>query len=312
MRVLFAGSSDIAVPSLEKAASGFELIGVLTNPDRTTGRGRKVLPNPVAAKAQELGLHLIQPETLRGGILSEIGELKADILAVFSYGRIFGPRFLSLFPMGGINVHPSLLPKYRGSSPVLTAILNGDSQTGITVQRINLEMDTGNILNQQIIPLKGNETTESLSSYISVAGGDLLIKTLNEIENNSISETVQSTEGVTYCSKISREDGRIDWNESSELIYRKIRAFTPWPRSFTVFSGKKLIILEGKPYRGKTELSGAPGTVLGFDKSEGILIQTGNGILAAATLQLQSKKANDWKSFLNGTKHFIGSVLGGE
>ncbi len=312
MRVLFAGSSEIAVPSLEKVAFGHELVGVLTNPDRVTGRGRRIISNPLKAKAMDLGLRIIQPESLRGSVLDEIGELKSDLLVVFSYGRIFGPRFLSLFPMGGVNVHPSLLPRYRGSSPILTAILNGDSETGITVQRINLEMDTGAILNQQIIPLKGDETTESLSRYISEAGGDLLLRTLDEIAGSCITERAQGSDGVSYCSKITKDEGRIDWSESMEIIDRKIRAYTPWPRAYTSFKDKKLVILEGEPFRGRIDCSGIPGTVLGFDKSNGILIQTGNGILSVKTLQLQSKKVNDWKSFLNGTKFFIGSVLGGE
>lgn len=312
MRIVFAGSPEIAVPSLVSVSSKFDVVGVLTNPDKVTGRGRKIVSNPVKAKALGLGLKIIEPSsTLGSDVRSEIKELNPDILVVFAYGRIFGPKFLSLFPLGGVNVHPSLLPRYRGSSPILTAILNGDNETGITVQRINLEMDTGAILNQQSLHLSGKESTESLSDLASVKGSDLLIKTLGEIESGREIEREQGEHGISYCSRIVKEDGLIDWNLSAVEIDRKIRAYTPWPKAYTGFKEKNLMLLEGDVFTKETDLSGEPGRVLGFDKSDGILIQTGNGILAIRSLQLQSRKANDWKSFINGTQNFIGCVLGG-
>lgn len=311
MRIVFAGSPDIAVPSLIEVASNFNVVGVLTNPDKVTGRGRKIIPNPVKTKAMELGLEIIQPNRLGSEARSETKKLDADILVVFAYGRIFGSKFLSLFPLGGVNVHPSMLPRYRGSSPILTAVLNGDTETGITIQRINLEMDTGAILNQQPISLAADASTESLSNIVSVLGPDLLVRTLKEIESGRVTEKEQGMQNISYCSKIVKEDGHIDWNESAVQIDRKIRAYTPWPKAYTEFNNKNLMLLEGTVFIKETDLSGGPGRVLGFDKSAGILIQTGNGILAIKSLQLQSKKANDWKSFLNGTKDFIGSVLGG-
>lgn len=312
MRIVFAGSPKIAVPSLVSVSSEFEVVGVLTNPDKVTGRGRKIIPNPIKTKAMELGLKIIETSsTLGSNIRSEIKELNADILVVFAYGRIFGPKFLSIFPMGGVNVHPSLLPRYRGSSPILTAILNGDNKTGITIQRINFEMDTGAILNQQSISIKDKESTESLTEFVSVTGSELLIKTLSEIDSGCEIEREQGEDDISYCSKIVKEDGKVDWNESAVLIDRKIRAYTPWPKVFTGFSGKSLMLLEGGVFVKETDLSGEPGEVLGFDKIDGILIQTGNGILAIKSLQLQSRKAINWKSFINGTQSFIGCVLGG-
>lgn len=311
MRIIFAGSSDIGVLSLVKAASNFDVVGVLTNPDKVTGRGRKTTANPIKAKAMGIGIEIIQPYTLGSDARREIKKLNPDILVVFAYGRIFGPKFLSLFPLGGVNVHPSLLPRYRGSSPIPTAILNGDTETGITVQRINLDMDTGAILNQQFISLTGEESTESLSSLASIKGAAILVKTLKEIDSGRVTEREQGESGISYCSKIVKEDGHIDWNESADRIDCKIRAYTPWPKAYTEFKEKKLMLLKGAVFKGETNLSGEPGRVLGFDKSAGILIQTGNGILAIKSLQLQSKKANDWKSFINGTQNFIGSVLGG-
>ncbi|RKX86534.1 MAG: methionyl-tRNA formyltransferase [Spirochaetes bacterium] len=311
MRVVFAGSPEIAVPSLEKVALNFDIVGVLTNPDKVTGRGRKIKFNPVKTKAVELNLNVLQPHSLNSEVRNTIISLKPDILVVFAYGKIFGPKFLSMFPMGGVNVHPSLLPKYRGSSPILSAIINGENETGISIQRINLEMDTGALLNQQFIKLSGNETTESLSSFVSAEGAEIVVKTLKAIESGSINEKEQDHNLATYCTKINKEDGKINWNESAVQIYRMIRAYTPWPKAFTQYKDKSLMILEGSVFNGETDLSGEPGKVLGFDKDNGILIQTGDGILVVKFLQLQSKKANDWKSFINGTQNFIGSVLGG-
>jgi len=311
MRVVFAGSPEIAVPSLEKVALNFDIVGVLTNPDKVTGRGRKIKFNPVKTKAVELNLNVLQPHSLNSEVRNTIISLKPDILVVFAYGKIFGPKFLSMFPMGGVNVHPSLLPKYRGSSPILSAIINGENETGISIQRINLEMDTGALLNQQFIKLSGNETTESLSSFVSAEGAEIVVKTLKAIESGSINEKEQDHYLATYCTKINKEDGKINWNESAVQIYRMIRAYTPWPKAFTQYKDKSLMILEGSVFNGETDLSGEPGKVLGFDKDNGILIQTGDGILVVKFLQLQSKKANDWKSFINGTQNFIGSVLGG-
>lgn len=312
MRIVFAGSPDIAVSSLEKTALNFDIAAVLTNPDKVTGRGRRIKFNPVKTKALELDLTILQPETLGSEIRNQIVSLKPDILVVFAYGKIFGPKFLSIFPMGGVNVHPSLLPKYRGSSPILSSILNGDSETGISIQRINLEMDTGAILTQELIKLSGEETTESLSSFVSSKSADILIKTLQDVETGNICEIEQDESLATYCTKLIKEDGEINWNESAVQIDRKIRAYTPWPKAYTLYKDKKLLILKGCPFLKETDLNGEPGTVLGFDKSDGILIQTGEGLLAVSFLQLQSKKAIDWKSFINGTQNFTGCVLGGE
>ncbi len=311
MRIVFAGSPEIALPSLVELSLNFDIAAVLTNPDKITGRGRKVQFNPVKAKALELGLKVIQRETLDRIARDEIIKLNPDLLVAFAYGKIFGPLFLSLFPMGGVNVHPSLLPKYRGSSPILTAVLNGDNKTGITIQRINLEMDTGSVLKQKTIMLNGNETTESLSKLVSEESPELLVSCIKNLESGIITERIQDESKASYCKKITKGDGLINWKESAVLIDRKIRAYFPWPKAYTFFNDKKLMILQGKPLDDSSQLPVVPGRVLGFDKSNGILIQTGNGVLSVQLLQLQSKKANNWKSFINGMQNFTGSVLGG-
>ncbi len=313
MRILYAGTPDIAVPSLERVAAEFDVCGVLTNPDKMKGRGKKVLPPPVKIKALELGIPVFQFPSLRSEAREAVSSLNPDILVVFAYGRIFGPRFLSLFKYGGVNVHPSLLPKYRGSSPILSAILNGEKETGITVQRIALEMDTGDILSQVKLPLTGKETTLSLSETASEMGAELLVKVLHSIEDGNVQAVPQNDLEATYCGKIEKKDGLINWLESAEQIERKIRAFNPWPVCYTFTGGKRLNILEAEiaDYNRSNSGNGTPGKILGVDKNKGILIQTGNGVIAVRKLQLQSKKAMDWKTFKNGMPKIIGSVLGG-
>ena len=311
MRILFAGTPEIAVPSLEKAAAEFEVCGVLTNPDKVQGRGKKILPPPVKVKAMELGIPVFQFSKLRSDSRKVITALGPDILAVFAYGRIFGPKFLSLFKYGGINVHPSLLPKYRGSSPLLSAILNGDKESGITVQQIALEMDSGDILTQMRFPLTGKETTLSLSKYAAVKGADLLVEVLHRIDEGTADAVPQNDAEASYCGKVEKSDGMIDWGETAEIIERKIRAFNPWPVCYTFLDGRRLNIFEAEIAEGGKSGTDLPGKILGVDKNHGILVQTVNGILAVQKLQLQSKKAMDWKTFINGMPKIIGLVLGG-
>ncbi len=311
MRILFAGTPQIAVPSLERTALEFNVCGVLTNPDRVQGRGKKISPSPVKMKALELGIPVFQFETLNEEARKEIEKINPDIMVVFAYGKIFGPRFLSIFKLGGVNIHPSLLPKYRGSSPILTAILNGDPQTGITVQKIALKMDTGDILSQVTIPLTGKETTLSLTNYASKRGAELIVDVLHRIGNGDINPVPQDESSATYCRKIEKSDGFIRWNEQVSVIERKIRAFNPWPGSYTFLDDKRLSIIEAEVFKSESIQPLIPGKVLGVDKNHGILIQTIDGVLAVHTLQLQAKRAMDWKTFLNGMPKIIGSVLGG-
>ncbi|NEP83818.1 MAG: methionyl-tRNA formyltransferase, partial [Okeania sp. SIO3B3] len=198
MRILFAGSPEIAVPSLELLAeSQHEIVGVLTNPDAVRGRGRNACVTHVKEMAEELDLHIIQPRKLDAAVREEIASLKPDILVAVAYGKIFGPKFLSLFPKGGLNLHPSLLPKYRGCSPVNAAILHGEAETGVTIQRLALAMDSGDILKQEIYPLKGDETADRLLDTFSEIGAGLLLETLDELEKGPVQGLVQDEGQVT-------------------------------------------------------------------------------------------------------------------
>jgi methionyl-tRNA formyltransferase len=259
---------------------------------------------------------ILKPEKLDAQAREEVAALGAELLVSFAYGRIFGPKFLALFPRGGLNIHPSLLPKYRGASPISAAILNRDRETGVTVQRLALEMDAGDILAQERIPLSGQETTGSLSESAAERGAVLLLRVLEELVRGGLSPCPQNGEEASYCPLISKDEGAIDWTRDALDIDARIRAYTPWPLSWTSHGGQTLFILEGSPVAPGTvavvpEAGAAvpPGTVLGIDKNRGILVQTGDGVFAVRRLQYRTKKALPWKDFLNGAKDLIGARL---
>ena len=330
MKVLFAGSPAIAIPSLralsdlELEGEGVFLAGVLTNSDSKRGRSGRDEPTEVSAAATELdefrkekGLKPIpqlKPEKLDEQARKEVAALSPDLLVSFAYGRIFGPRFLALFPMGGVNIHPSLLPKYRGASPIPAVILAREKETGICIQKLALEMDAGDILAVDRFQLSGRETTQSLSESAAQRAAQLLRELLSDFHGKSAGARPQEG-GIVYCREIKKEEGLIDWGKSAVEIDARIRAFTPWPLSFTCLGRDTLYMLETEPETymktfSETDNAAPPGTVLGTDKSRGILIQTSDGILAVSSLQWQAKKALDWKAFCNGARGFIGSRLG--
>ncbi len=313
MRVFFAGTPSIAVPALELLSRDHQVVGVLTNPDRGCGRGQEIACCPIKLEADDLGLTTFQPETLDEEFINSVKALKPDILAVVAFGKIFKKDFIDIFPHGGLNVHPSLLPKYRGASPIQSAMLSGDSETGVSIQRLAPKMDSGAILKQERYVYRGDETGDSLTVYFAERGAELLSQVITEIENGTAVETEQDDNDATYCSYINKTDGNINWQDSAAAIERRMRAFTPWPGIYTFFGDKKLNILEATVYNSENDSAetGTPGKVVGIDRNNGILVQTGEGILAVQKLQLQSKKALDWKSFVNGVKDFADAELGG-
>ncbi|MDR0554052.1 MAG: methionyl-tRNA formyltransferase [Treponema sp.] len=328
MRILFAGSPEIAVPTLKTliklSEDGIcELAGALTTPDAPPSGRAPPEPSAVGRAALTEGAGgrppvVLKPEKLDAPAREAVRALKPDLLVSFAYGKIFGPKFLAIFPQGGINIHPSLLPKYRGPSPIQAAILGRDAETGISVQRLTAEVDAGDILAQATIPLLGRETAPVLSGIAAQGGAALLAEIIPRLqEDPSLPGRPQDHDQATYCSLITREDGRIDWNRAAEEIDARIRAFDPWPLCYTRHGDRELYILAGRPYEGSSGgISGkgepaefSPGTVLGIDKDAGILIQTGNGIFAVIRLQYRAGKALDWRAFLNGARNFIGVWL---
>jgi methionyl-tRNA formyltransferase len=337
MRVLFAGSPGIAVPALNAAArlseknKDFKLAGLLTNPDSPRGRSGKPEPTECAAAFGQFSSDpktVLKPEKLDSAARTHVTDLKPDLLVSFAYGKIFGPKFLELFPLGGINVHPSLLPKYRGPTPIPAAIINQESETGITIQRIAAQMDSGDILAQEKIPLGGRETTASLNEIMAIKASELLPAVLMSIAAGTLQSRVQDHNAATYCALIDKGDGLIDWRLTAGEIDAKIRAFDPRPLSWTMNGDMHIFILKAESLETNDEESGhsqklepsvrvsfengskLPGCILGKCSDKGIIIQTGGGILAVSVLQYQAKKAMEWKAFLNGARNFIGTILG--
>jgi methionyl-tRNA formyltransferase len=313
MKILFAGSPGIAVPTLESISKDFKIVGVLTNPDSQQGRGKKLRATPVKQKALDLGLRVLEFDHLYAEARKAVRELNPDLLVSFAFGRIFGPKFIDLFRLGGVNVHPSLLPEFRGSTPIQAAILNGNTKTGITIQKIAMEMDTGDILRQTEFELSGTETTQSLSQKVAALAPGLLSEVLHTVAEGNFHAQPQNDRVASYCGQIHKDDARIDWDESAQQISRKIRAYYPWPKAETVYGEQKLMITfaleEIKDVPLEMPEDPIPGTVLAAVKKRGVYIQTGKGLLRVERLQLQSKKEMDAFSFLNGNPGFVGSLL---
>ena len=312
---------------------GWKIAGVLTNPPSAKGRHKELLPTDVAALAQENGIPVFCPQKLDAAAREQIAAFGFDALVCFAYGKIFGPKFLSLFKAGGVNVHPSLLPKYRGATPVPQAILNCDSETGVTVQALALGMDEGEILAQEKIALDGTETSDFLLDKSAVIAADLLDGLLTKAFQNGAADVLQkgrAQEGeASYTKIILKEDALINWNDSAKKIAAAIRAYTSEPGAWTRIggeTGETLKILKAFPLDEECSQdqnaaaslgqsadfvsAAAPGTVAAFDKRLGILVKCGQGFLCVTELQRQQKKAMGYKDFMNGARDFVGTRLG--
>jgi methionyl-tRNA formyltransferase len=325
LNVLFAGSPECSAIALEAVARSHRVVAVLTNPPAPQGRSLDLVPTPVEATARRLiaegviarGTPILAPAKITQDVRDAIAIAKPDAMACFAYGKIFGPKTLALFPLGALNLHPSLLPRWRGCAPVPAAILARDAETGVTIQKMALEMDSGDIVMQERIPLDGRETSQSLLDKAARIGAPLLAEALDRLERGAIVGVKQDESKATYCAMLRKDDGEIDWNEKAADIDARIRAFHPWPGAFTE-SGPQTLLIHGAHVFGGTppDSAGAasratgPGSVLGIDRKEGILVQTGEGILALECLQWRAKKPLDWKSFMNGSRDFIFAKLG--
>lgn len=312
MRILFAGSPRIALPALEVAAAEAELVGVLTNPASASGRGLSRSATPVAEAATRLGLPVLCFDHLGAEARAAAAALKADLLVSFAYGRVFGPKFLALFPEGGINIHPSLLPKYRGPTPIPAAILARDKATGVSVQRLAAELDSGDVLASAELPLSGRETTESLEERAAALGAELLSRVLAAIAADAAIARPQEGE-PSFCPLLKKDDGLLDFGLGAEELDARVRAFYPWPVAYSYLKGLRLNILESFPYPGESwpgREGAAPGTIVALDKARGLMVQSGDGLLALRRLQLQNKKALPYREFANGLRDVSGAVLG--
>jgi len=307
-RIVFFGTPSFALPSLETLTRGSdEVVAVVTQPDREKGRGRKVIASPVKEVALQKGLSVLQPEKVKEVSFQEkLRGFGADLFVVAAYGQILPKTLLMLPKYGAMNIHASLLPKYRGSAPVAWAILNGEKKTGITTMLMDEGMDTGDILLQSEIPIHEDETTETLHHRLASLGAQVLSETLEKMKRGEIHPMPQDHSQATYAPMLKKEDGQIDWTKGAEEIDRQVRAFHPWPGAYTEWQGQMLKIYQGEVRKGKA--TGKAGTVLwvGTDLIE---IETGKDSYLLKEVQLEGKRRMSVRDFLSGHAVSVGTVL---
>ncbi len=303
MKIIFMGTSDFAVPALEALyKSKHEVVAVVSRPPAEAGRGQKITLSPVQKCAEDLGLKTIYPKSLRKEeAQKEIRELSADIIVVAAYGNILPKEVLEICKYGCLNIHPSTLPRWRGAAPVERTILAGDSTTSVCIMQMDEGLDTGDILMQRDLNVSDNETSESLRKITAEIGAKLLIETLDNL--SSIKPRKQSEIGLTYADKLQKEEGKINWHDSVEVIDRKIRAFNPWPGSYFEFKGEQIKLIEASCI--KKEVSEKVGTVI----DDQMTIVCNGGVVQPKILQRPGKRAMSLKELLNGFKIAKGILL---
>lgn len=309
MRTVFLGTSDISVPSLEALIeSEHEVCAVITQPDKAKGRGRKMAASPVKEAALRENIPLIQPAKVGSEeVLEELRKISPDIFVLVSFAQMIPEALCSIAPFGCINMHPSLLPKYRGAGPIRGPILNGDKEGGVTIMQIAPKMDSGDILLQERIPLDSKETLKTYEAKAAKAGAQLVLKALKGLEEGTIVFTPQNEEEATYLKKIDKSDGLIDFNRPAAEIERQIRACDPWPSAFTYLNGKMFKIWDADVE--EKESSALAGTVAEAGKKY-ILIKTSQGLLKPNIVQIEGKRRMTMEEFLRGYKIKEGDRFG--
>lgn len=303
--IVFMGTPDFAVPSLRALIDTFTVTGVVTQPDRPAGRNLAPTPSPVKKVALEHGLPVFQPEKLRGKeAIETLREWPADLYVVAAFGQILPQTVLDIPTAGCINVHASLLPRWRGAAPIQASILAGDAQTGVTIMQMEAGLDTGPMLRMEALDISAQETGASLHDRLATLGADLLIPTLHDYLAGKITPQTQPEDGVTWAPQIEKENGRIDWTRSAAEIDRQVRAFTPWPGTFTIWSERTLKILGGAPVSGNAPA----GKVIRHNNT--IAVGTGDGLYLLNRVQLAGKQASPIAAFVNGYTDFVESTLG--
>lgn len=313
MRIVFMGSPEFAVPSLEYLVEdGYEVMAVYTQPDRPAGRGRQLILSPVKQAAQTLGLKVIQPEKLRAPeIVAELAGMQPDAIVVAAYGQILPKTVLDIPRFGCINVHPSLLPRHRGASPVVATILGGDEFAGVTVMLMDAGMDTGPILTRSQIPVTGQDTTGTLTEKLSLIGARMVLEVIPHLVHSELHPRPQNNNEATYSAQVTKEEGEINWLIPAAEIWRRLRAFQPWPGAYSFWEGKRLEIQSGLPLP-KPEQPPPAGTVVDLRPLNGKAafgVVTGDGVLGVGTVQLAGKKAMSAADFLRGQPGILGAKL---
>jgi len=317
MKIIFFGSSNFAVHILEELARGEDISLVVTQPDRQKGRALKIAPTPVKSKAEELGIKTFQPPRINTKESVEfLKKFNADLFVVVSFGQILSKAVLDLPRLRCINIHASLLPKYRGAAPINWAIANGEKETGVTVMKMDEKMDEGDIILKEVVFVSEEDDAVTLSEKLSRKGAKLLLDTIRLMRDNEVEFIPQDHSKATYAPKLKKEDGIIDWKKSAGEINNRIRAFVPWPGCFTYLDKKILKICKAMPVHLPGEPDGSPGrwtknepgTIVEFNKKD-MFVKTGKGVLSIQELQLEGSRRMTAEEFIAGHKQISPGLI---
>ena len=310
VKAVFFGTAEIACPSLEALAeSGFaKVAAVVSQPDRPSGRDLKLHPTAVKALALKLEIPVLQPDRARNeSFLAELRAIAPDVIVVMAYGQILPQALLEIPPHGCVNIHTSILPKYRGAAPIQWALLNGDPETGVTLMKMDAGMDTGPMIAVARTPIADEDNAETIHDRLAAMGASLLVQKLPEYLDGSLKPTPQP-QGATHARKITKEDGRLNWNDSAQSLWNRVRALTPWPGTFTFIPAEPkpllLKVWKAKPTTG----NGAPGEVLKIDK-DGLIVACGKDALQLLELQREGGKRLPARDFVLGCPIRVGQRL---
>lgn len=290
--IIFAGTPDIAAGVLHALiTASYPIVACLTQPDRPQGRGLKLTPSPVKVCAQQYNIPVLQPKTLKDPIVQQqLNELKPDLMIVLAYGLLLPTKVLEIPTLGCINIHASILPRWRGAAPIQYSILNGDTESGITIMQMDAGLDTGDILATYKCPVMPTDTSADLYARLAALAQTSCIDALNKLTNHELIPQKQDSKFATYAHKIDKQDAKINWSEDSISIVRKILGYNPWPVAFTTLQDQQVRIWNAEITDLKNPNNTAPGGILGTDKN-GVLVATGDGVIRLLTMQFPGKKA---------------------
>jgi methionyl-tRNA formyltransferase len=308
-RILYMSTPEFGVPTLHKLAdAGYEFAGVVCQPDKPAGRGLQVSAPAVKQAALTLGLPILQPANLRApDALALLAATRPDLIVVAAYGQFIPDPICQLAPRGALNLHPSLLPRWRGASPVQAAILAGDAETGVSVQFVAPEMDAGDILAQVRTPIAPDENTAALMARLAVLGAEVTVETIGRWLAGEITPWQQDPTGVTWCGRLTKEAGLLDWGQPADRLARQVRAFSPWPGAYTLWQGRQLAILAASVLPAD-QVMAAAGEVIALEK--GAAVGAAEGALLLRQVQMAGKQPLPIEVFLRGARGFVGARLG--
>ncbi|MBQ3572891.1 MAG: methionyl-tRNA formyltransferase [Clostridia bacterium] len=312
MRVVFLGTPDFAVNTLKALISSkHEIVAVVTQPDKPVGRSGKPVFSPVKEVAVQAGLKVLQYNKIRLEGVADLKALNADIMVTCAFGQILSQEIIDIAPKGIINVHASLLPKYRGAAPIQWSIINGDEETGVTIMQTEAGIDTGDIIAVEKTPIMPTETAGELFDRLSYIGADLLVKTIDKIEEGTATYTPQDHNSASHVKMLKKEDGIIDFNKSSKTIYNFIRGMNPWPCAFTFLGRKALKVYKAEVVNLDFVETVLPGTIVKADSKSGLIVSTADGFIRLSDIQVEGGKRMPDSAYLLGHTLTIGEKLNG-